>query len=227
MRMQAFYYDGKPSISDAEFDLLKDELLWNGSKVAILTSAEKRFLEASMAYNAGKPIMSNEEFDALKRQLRKENSVVTAQGARCSIRSRKMYSDAQVDYLRMLALNVPAAVTVLLGLFSVDDLTGFEVTKLMELPEPFGIIVVWGLVLPAVYVLSNAITNLVFKDALILKANCPNCGTENFTYFGDILTVSGNRQSNMVDCANCKSKLSFDAEKREVQVEPEAVQAKA
>lgn len=224
--LQSFYYDGKPAISDEEFDLLKDELLWSGSKVAILTSAEKKFLEASLAYNAGKPIMSNEDFDKLKTQLRKENSIVTAQGARCSIRSRKMYSDAKVDYLRMVALNIPAALTVLLGLFSIDDLTGFEVTQLMELPEPFGIIVVWGVVLPVVYVLSNAITNLVFKDALVLKAECPNCGTENLTYFGDILTVSGSRRTNSVNCANCKVNLLFDAEKREVEVQAEEEPAK-
>lgn len=216
--LQTFYYDGKPALSDAEFDLLKDELLWSGSKVAILNSSEKKFLEAVLAYNAGRPIMSNQDFDALKKQLKKENSFVTAQGARCSIRSRKMYSDAQVDYLRLVALNLPAAITVLFGLFSIDDLTGFEVTKLMELPEPWGIIVVWGLILPMVYVLSNAITNLVFRDALVLKARCPSCDTENFTYFGDILTVSGNREKNTIECSNCKAKLVFDADNREVVV---------
>ena len=34
--LSAFYYDGTASISDAEFDLLKDELVWSGSKVAVL-----------------------------------------------------------------------------------------------------------------------------------------------------------------------------------------------
>lgn len=189
--------------------------------MAILTSNEKRFLEATMAYNAGKPIMSNEEFDDLKLKLRQEGSIVTEQGARCSIRSRTMYSDAKVDYLRMVSLNAPAVITVLLGLFSIDDLTGFEVTQFMELPEPFGIIVVWGLVLPMVYVLSSAITNLVFKDALVLKAPCPSCGTENVAYFGDIFTVSGSRKSNTVECTECKSKLRFNNESRQVVVPQE------
>lgn len=224
--LQSFYYGGQPSISDEEFDLLKDELLWSGSKVAILTSDEKRFLEATMAYNQGKPIMSNTEFDELKRKLRQEGSIVTAQGARCSIRTKNMYSDAKVDYLRMVSLNVPAAITVLFGLFSIDDLTGFEVTQLMELPEPFGIIVVWGLILPVVYVLSNAITNLVFKDALVLKAECPNCGTENIAYFGDIFTVSGSRDVMTVDCSECKTKLKFNAEKRQVEVPADTEKAK-
>ena len=55
------------------------------------------------------------------------------------------------------------------ALFSVDDLTGFEITKAVELPEPFGIIVLWGLVLPALFIFANALTQLAFKDALILK----------------------------------------------------------
>ncbi|KAG7672555.1 putative PGR5-like protein 1A, chloroplastic [Nannochloris sp. 'desiccata'] len=220
--MSAYYIGGKPEISDAEFDLLKDELLWNGSKVAILSSNEKKFLEAVLSFNKGKPIMSNDDFDQLKVALKKENSMVTAAGPRCSIRSRKMYSDASVDYLRLVVLNIPAAITVLLGLFSIDDLTGFEVTKLIELPEPYGIVFVWGFVLPVVYILSNAITSLVFKDALVLKAECPSCGTESFSYFGDILTVSGSRVTNTVECPNCKSKLVFDADKRSVEVAPKA-----
>lgn len=40
------------------------------------------------------------------------------------LHSKKMYSDAYPDYLRMTALNVPAALLVLGFLFSLDDLTG-------------------------------------------------------------------------------------------------------
>ena len=56
-------------------------------------------------------------------------------------------------------------------LFSVDDLTGFEITYLLELPQPWGIFVVWGLVLPLVYIVSSSLTNLVLRDFLILKAS--------------------------------------------------------
>ncbi len=62
---------------------------------------------------------------------------------------------------------------------------------LEKAPEPWGIVALWGVLLPIVYVLSTSITNAVFKDALILRGTCPNCGTESTTYFGDILTVSG------------------------------------
>ncbi len=57
----------------------------------------------------------------------------------------------------------------LLVLFSVDDLTGFQLTNIMELPEPWGIIAVWGFVLPVAYLVSSTLTNLVLRDFLILK----------------------------------------------------------
>lgn len=65
---------------------------------------------------------------------------------------------------------------------------GFEVTSLIELPPPGGIIALWAVVLPTLYLLSTSITNLVLRDHTILKGPCPNCGTDNFTYFGDIFT---------------------------------------
>jgi hypothetical protein len=208
--MSAYYYGDAPKLTDDEFALLKEELIWNGSKVggqhkglsesaslwllaawmaagactrrllswatthtvllaqvAILDSDEQRFLEASQAYAKGTPIMSDSDFDTLKTDLRQRGSIVSAQvrawvvlwvvlwggslstssclqlpahmshvaaallsrahtvqGPRCSIRSKRMYSDAYPDYLRMTALNVPAALLCLGFLFSIDDITG-------------------------------------------------------------------------------------------------------
>lgn len=59
-------------------------------------------------------------------------------------------------------------------LFSIDDLTGFEITKLVELPEPYGIFVVWGFVLPLTYIISSSLTNIALKDFLILKVIKPS-----------------------------------------------------
>jgi hypothetical protein len=88
---------------------------------------------------------------------------------RSSLRTKKMYSDASPDYVRMTALNIPAALLVLGVVFSIDDLTGFEITSLIELPPPYGIVALWGLILPTLYLLSSSITNLVLRDGVILK----------------------------------------------------------
>lgn len=45
--LRSFYFEGKPNMSNEEFDQLKQDLLWEGSKVAVLTSDEQRFLEVS------------------------------------------------------------------------------------------------------------------------------------------------------------------------------------
>eukprot|EP01025_Chloroclados_australasicus_P008396 TRINITY_DN1295_c0_g1_i1.p2 TRINITY_DN1295_c0_g1~~TRINITY_DN1295_c0_g1_i1.p2 ORF type:complete len:321 (-),score=32.29 TRINITY_DN1295_c0_g1_i1:305-1267(-) len=222
--LQSYYYEGTSSLTDEEFENLKEELIWSGSKIAVLSSKEQRFLEASQAYQAGKPIMSDAEFDKLKMELKQEESFVTQQGPRCSIRTGKMYSDCYPDYTRLLVLNIPAVLLVLLVVFGIDDITGFEITKFVELPQPYGIVALWGVTLPLLYVFSASLTDVVFKDAMILKGPCPNCGTENLTYFGNIFTVQGNRTENVIKCSNCKKELKFSAMKREIEVLEESEQ---
>ena len=126
--LSSYYFDKKSLLTDEEFENLREvssvhvgragrhldllssdciasltsqELLWNGSKVAILDSDEQRFLEATMAYARGAPILSDEDYDVLKTSLKSSSSIVTAQGPRCSIRSKKMYGDASTGERRV------------------------------------------------------------------------------------------------------------------------------
>ncbi|GJN22600.1 hypothetical protein PR202_gb10180 [Eleusine coracana subsp. coracana] len=165
--LQSFYYDQKAIMSNEEFDNLKEELMWEGSSVVMLSPDEQRLLEASMAYAAGNPIMSDAEFDELKLKL-------------------KVYSDLSVDYLKMFLLNVPATVVALGLFFFFDELTGFEI-NVFQLPEPFGFIFTWFAALPLILFLGLSLTNAIIKDFLILKGPCPNCGAENVSFFGTIL----------------------------------------
>uniref|UniRef100_A0A7N1A7B0 PGRL1A transmembrane protein n=1 Tax=Kalanchoe fedtschenkoi TaxID=63787 RepID=A0A7N1A7B0_KALFE len=209
--LQAFYYEGKAIMSNEEFDNLKEELMWEGSSVVMLSSDEQKFLEASMAYTSGNPIMSNEEFDQLKNRLKAEGSEIVVEGPRCSLRSRKVYSDLQVDYFKMLLLNVPATVVALGLFFFLDDITGFEITYLLELPEPFSFIFTWFAAIPLIVWLSISFTNLFVKDFLILKGPCPNCGTENVSFFGTILSIDNGGKTNKVKCSNCGTDMEFDS----------------
>lgn len=211
--LQSFYYEGKAIMSNEEFDNLKEELMWEGSSVVMLSSDEQKFLEASMAYASGKPIMSNEEYDQLKNRLRTEGSEIVVEGPRCSLRSRKVYSDLQVDYFKMFLLNVPATVVALGLFFFLDDLTGFEITYLLELPEPFSFIFTWFAAIPLIVWLSISFTNLIVKDFLILKGPCPNCGTENVSFFGTILSIASGSE-NKVKCTNCSTELVYDSKTR-------------
>lgn len=201
-------------MSNEEFDNLKEELMWEGSSVVMLSPDEQKLLEASMAYAAGKPIMTDAEFNELKLRLKKEGSSTVQEGPRCSLRSRKVYSDLSVDYFKMFLLNVPAAVIALILFFFLDDLTGFEITYLLELPEPFSFIFTWFAALPFIFWIAQAITNAILKDFLILKGPCPNCGTENVSFFGTILSVPSGGSTNTLKCSNCGTALVYDSNSR-------------
>merc|ERR1711924_552739 len=129
----------------------------------------------------------------------------------CSLRSQKVYSDLSVDYLKLTAINLPAALLILGGFFVLDDVTGWNITKAIELPEPIGTVVLWAVIFPTIYILTDALTKVVLKDALILKGQCTNCEQQVNVFFGDILGVEGNKVSDgetEVMCETCKVKLS-------------------
>ncbi|KAG0591829.1 hypothetical protein KC19_1G205300 [Ceratodon purpureus] len=212
--LQSFYFDSTPIMSNEEFDNLKEELTWEGSSVVILSSDEQRFLEASLSYAAGKPILNDQEFDNLKMKLKMKGSKVAIAGPRCSLRSKKVVSDATVDYLKMTALNLPAALIALGLVFFLDDITGFEITYLLELPEPYSFLFTWFIVLPVTFLIAQSITNLVLKDALILTGPCPNCGRGTNSYFGSILTIPSAGKENTVKCEGCSSNMIFNVETR-------------
>ncbi|KAJ6943356.1 PGR5-like protein 1A [Populus alba x Populus x berolinensis] len=212
--LQAFYYEGKAIMSNEEFDNLKEELMWQGSSVVMLSSDEQKFLEASLAYVSGNPILSDEEFDKLKIKLKTEGSEIVVEGPRCSLRSRKVYSDLSVDYLKLFLLNVPATVVALGLFFFLDDLTGFEITYLLELPEPFSFLFTWFAAVPLIVWLALTLTNAIVKDILILKGPCPNCGTENGSFFGTILSIPSGGTSNTLKCSNCSTELVYDSKTR-------------
>jgi len=209
-------------MSNEEFDNLKEELQWQGSRVVILSPEEQKFMEAVQAYYAGKPFLSDAEFDELKRQLKKSNSKVTFEGPRCSLRSRKVYSDSQLDYLKMTLLNLPAAIVSLAFVFLFDDLTGFEITYLLELPEPWSALFAYFVVFPVTLFLTTKLTKLVIKDPLILKGPCPNCGAENTTFFGTILTVPSPSDTNPVKCESCGTALKFERDTRLILIDEDA-----
>lgn len=225
--LQSFYFDSKPIMSNEEFDLLKEELTWEGSSVVILSSDEQRFLEASLSYAAGKPILSDQAFDELKLKLKQKGSKVAMAGPRCSLRSKKVVSDASVDYVKMTLLNLPAALIALGLVFFLDDITGFEITYLLELPEPYSFLFTWFVVLPTTFLMAQSLTNIVLKDALILNGPCPNCGAGVNSYFGSILTIPSGGPSNNVKCEACGSSMIFDKDTRLITLDDSPPEKKA
>lgn len=72
--MQSYYISGRQLLNDADFDLLKEDLAWNGSSMVQMNRQETKYLAAVQAYLKGTPILSDAEFDQLKAQLKEEGS---------------------------------------------------------------------------------------------------------------------------------------------------------
>ncbi len=71
---KAYYVNGRQLLGDEEFDLLKEDLSWNGSPLVLMNRNEAKYLAAVQSYLNGNPIMSDTEFDALKTTLKEEES---------------------------------------------------------------------------------------------------------------------------------------------------------
>ena len=199
------YFRGEPIISNEEFDVLKEELTWQGSEVVSLERDEVKFLEAVYAYESGKPIMTNEEFDELKTKLRNDGSVVSIQrGPRCSIKRQITYSDVIVDKKRTFVLYVPAG--LIMSLFWLSF--AFEFTPLHQIDPVLSLIA--GS--PVIFFLARVLTKLVVRDAVIMVGDCPSCGRRTHVLFGDVFNIPGFSEIADVKCDKCKAKLKVERE---------------
>lgn len=226
--LQSYYVTGQASMTDEEFDNLKEELTWEGSSVATLSTDELRFLEATRAFRDGKaPIMKDEDYDALKLKLKSKGSAVALEGPRCSLRTRKVTSDAEPDYVKMLALRGPALTLSIGVLFFIDEITEL-ITGRYELTDnpileadlggtPFGPLAF--ILLPLVIVSSFGLTRLALgENPLVLHGPCPACGDDVVTYFGKVFGVDGYTDTADLACKNCKSELKLDSRTRTIEL---------
>ena len=67
-----YYNDGKFTLSDAQYDRIREELNWQGSGFPTLRRDEIQFVQAAMAYSRGEKIMSDDEYEDLKRKIKNE-----------------------------------------------------------------------------------------------------------------------------------------------------------
>eukprot|EP00871_Galdieria_phlegrea_P004130 jgi/Galph1/4718/GphlegSOOS_G3351.1 len=205
------YYQGKPILSDYEFDTLREELAWQGSRMVLLSKDELRFLEAARSYANGRPIMSDGEFDQLKLKLKKAKSSIALQkGPRCSIVTQTCYSNCVPDRKRMLALYLPAAGITALVYATIT----FEFTPLRHVTPVLNLLI--GT--PIIAAVSKILTELLFPNPLILVGECPSCTFPVRAYFGDAVGVKGNRREAYTQCERCRANLKFSEEKYQVEL---------
>lgn len=187
-------------LSDDEFDLLKEDLSWNGSDVVVMNRKEAQYLTAMQDYLKGSPSMPDEEFDNLKKDLMEEGSKFAVQTEpKCYIDTGICKVTLQEDNFRTNLLYLPATVIFFLGWLGF----GFEVLEPFIRINPL-LLAILGT--PLIYTGAKTVTEeFVFQDTLLLYGPCPACQSENRVYFGNILGVEGFKDQAQVKCRNCKT----------------------
>lgn len=197
--LQSFYVSGRQLLPDDEFDLLKEDLSWNGSSLVQMNRNEAKYLAALQAYLNGEPIMTDAEFDALKTTLKEEKSqFAVSTEPKCYIDTGVCTVTMKEDFFRSNLLYLPVG-----GILSIVWLgVGFEIIEPLIRLNP---LFLFALGTPLIYNGSKTITdNFIFTDNKIVYGPCPACEVENRIYFGNILGVEGFTDIATVKCPNCK-----------------------
>jgi len=197
--LQSYYASGRQLLSDEDFDLLKEDLEWNGSKVVAVNRQESQYLAAMEAYLKGQPIMDDTEFDALKTDLKESGSKFAVDTEpKCYIDTGVCKVTFQEDKFRSNLLYLPAGLTlsvVWLGL-------AFEIVEPFIRVNP---LILFALGSPLIYQGAQKITEeFLFENKFVAYGPCPSCEADNRIYFGDILGVEGFSAEANVKCPKCK-----------------------
>jgi len=201
--LQSYYVSGRQLLNDVEFDILKEDLSWNGSDVVNMNRKEAKYMAAVSDYLKGTPSVSDEDFDQLKTDLKEEKSrFASSKEPKCYIDTGICTVAYKSDNFRNNLLYLP--VGAVLGLFWLGF--GFEVIEPIIRLNP---LILAALGSPLVYKGSIALTDkFIFTGNNIVYGPCPSCEVDVRVYFGGILGVEGFGDVASVKCTKCKDVIN-------------------
>ena len=83
-----YYNGGNFTLSDEQYDRLREELNWQGSGFPTLRRYEVQFVEAAISYARGEPVVTDAEYEDLKRKVK-------ASGKRDDVTALLLYAKGQ------------------------------------------------------------------------------------------------------------------------------------
>ena len=205
-----YYNGGSFTLSDEEYDRLRDELNWQGSGFPTLRRYEVSFVSAAISYARGEPVVTDAEYEDLKRKVKAAGKRDDVTALLLYTKGQQMLEPEQYERLKdeMKKLDIDVALkgaTCTLSKTS-DALQNDSGTvlkmyaALAAVPTAIGLAPylfasVFGLDLPPAFGLGFAATfglaltakivdytNL--QNAEILKGQCPCCEGEIKQFFG-------------------------------------------
>jgi len=202
--LQSYYSTGRQVLKDEEFDLLKEDLQWSGSKMVQMNRKEAKYLTAMQDYVKGKPSLSDEEYDQLKADLKEEKSKFAVdKEPKCYIDTGICKATLEEDKFRNNLLYLPAGTVITLLWLALS----FEVISPLVALNP---LILLALGSPLIYKGAAKVTDeYLFQDAKIAYGPCPGCEREQRVYFGDVLFIEGYQAEAKYKCKSCKQFITI------------------
>lgn len=201
--LQSYYVSGRQVLPDDEFDILKEDLQWNGSPLVQMNRNEATYMAAMQSYLNGDPVMSDAEFDELKATLKSEGSkFAVSTEPKCYIDTGICTVTMKEDFFRTNLLYFPVGLVLSLVWLGI----GFEIIEPFIRVNP---LLLFAIGTPGIISVSKTITDdFIFVDNKIVYGPCPSCEAENRIYFGNILSVKGYQDIADVKCPKCKTNFT-------------------
>lgn len=214
--LQSYYYSGEGKLSNDDFDKLREDLQWEGSKVATLNRKETLFLNAMGSYMKGAPVISDSEFDELKKSLREEGSAIAVQTEpQCYLDTGICKVTWVEDRYRKTVLSLPGATLSILGWIGLS----WQLLPPLRAINPLLSLL---LATPLIVAATEKITGILVQDAIVAQGPCPTCNASNSIFFGDVLFVEGFGDEAKMKCKNCKEELTIIRSTLRVSSKPKA-----
>ena len=191
---------------------------------AIAASSDRRWLEqlhedAREAFQEGQPTLSDPDFDVLEARLAALGSSKARKWPRCSLRNRRVFSDALSDTPLLSALGGVHASLFTCGLLSAASQCHllhplpFLLSGIRSLPSSSASSSSSALVLllggSVASVALRSLTNLLGGSLVAVRGDCPNCGTELSEFVRNDYPPSSHHTKRDVHCHTCGRHLQL------------------
>jgi len=210
--LDAYYNEGgKQLLDDDEYNNLKTDLAFDGSKVSTFSADEIKFVLANKRYSMGKPVMDDKEYDALRARLKAAGSnVIIHDSAKCSLDDGICKTDLIVDFGKTRLLYFPGTTAGLVLSCEIAFWT-LHIDPLLS--------IVLGAI-PSYFFGVWFTENIFAQKPLVTSSACPVCSQVNTVFFGDLFAVQIDGgligpakqppDEMLVKCSGCKQDISYD-----------------
>ena len=94
-----YYNGGKFTLSDEDYDRLREELNWQGSGFPTLRRYEIEFVQAAISYSRGAPIVDDEKYEELKRRVKAAGKRTDVTALLLFVKGKELLDEAEFELL--------------------------------------------------------------------------------------------------------------------------------